>query len=65
VWGHFSAEIKTMPRFQALLKKAGFRQEAASLPNDERFLNRNTPGKSGAISSRPDVVAGPVNSTGP
>jgi tetratricopeptide (TPR) repeat protein len=48
------AEIRLLPRFQALLKKAGLKQEAASLPNDKRFLDGDTAGKSGPVSSGSD-----------
>jgi serine/threonine-protein kinase len=50
----FFAEIQKLPRFQALLKKAGIKQEAASFRNDERLLDGNAPGKTEAISSGPD-----------
>ena len=50
----FFTEMRALPRFQALLKRAGFKQEAASLHNDERFLNRNTSGKPGTVSSGTD-----------
>ncbi len=50
----FFAEIQAHPRFQALLKRAGLKQEAASLRNNERLLDGNAPGKTRTVSPGPD-----------